>query len=101
MTRSTTSRGAVRLVTAGEIDICNVDRLRTTLESIISEPAVESVTLDLTDLRYIDSMGVSALIFGLRMSQQNGTAFEVVNARGEVRRVLRILGLEPVLAPTA
>lgn len=101
LTRSSTSNGTVRLVASGEIDICNVDRVRATIESILSEPATRSLTLDLTDLRYIDSAGVSALIFGLRVGQRYGTAFSVVNPRGEVLRVLRILGLERILAPDA
>jgi anti-sigma B factor antagonist len=100
LTRSSTSNGTVRLAASGEIDICNVDRLRTTIESIVSEPATERLTLDFADLDYIDSTGVSALIAGVRLSQQNGTAFSVVNPRGEVLRVLRILGLERVLIPS-
>jgi anti-anti-sigma factor len=101
LTRSNASDGTVCLAAAGEIDICNVDRLRTTIDSIISEPMTRRLTLDFADLDYIDSMGVSVLIAGLRMGQQNGTAFTVVNPRGEVLRVLKILGLDQVLAPGA
>jgi anti-sigma B factor antagonist len=100
LTRSGTSHGTVRLVASGEIDIYNVDRLRSTIESIINEPATERLTLDFAGLDYIDSTGVSALITGMRRSQQNGTAFSVVNPRGEVLRVLKILGLDQVLAPS-
>jgi anti-anti-sigma factor len=101
LTRSNTSHGAVRLTASGEIDICNVDRLRTTIETIVNDPATERLTVDLADLDYIDSMGVSALIAGLRLSQQNGTALSVVNPRGEVLRVLQILGLDRVLVAGA
>jgi anti-sigma B factor antagonist len=90
----------VCLTTSGEIDICNVDRLRATIESIINEPATQRLTLDFAGLDYIDSMGVSALVAGMRMSQRNGTAFSVVHPRGEVLRVLKILGLDQVLAPS-
>jgi anti-anti-sigma factor len=99
LTRSSTSNGTVRLAASGEIDICNVDRLRTTIETIVREPATERLTLDFADLDYIDSMGVSALIAGARLSRQNSTDFSVINPRGEVLRVLRILGLDGVLAP--
>lgn len=101
LTRSGTGNGSVRLVASGEIDIFNVDGVRATIESILSEPATRRLTLDLTDLRYIDSAGVSALIFGLRVGERHGTTFEVVNPSREVLRVLRILGLERVLAPAA
>jgi anti-sigma B factor antagonist len=99
LTRSSTSYGAVCLAASGEIDICNVDRLRTTIVNIINEPATQRLTLDFADLDYIDSMGVSTLITGMRLSQRNGTAFSVVSPRGEVLRVLKILGLDQVLAP--
>nr|WP_240939951.1 STAS domain-containing protein [Planosporangium flavigriseum] len=101
MTRSVASDGTVCLAAWGEIDICNVDRLRTVIESSINEPTTRCLTLDLADLDYIDSMGVSALIGGLRLAQQNGTTFAVVNPRGEVLRVLKILGLDQVLSPDA
>jgi anti-anti-sigma factor len=57
--------------------------------------------VDFASLDYIDSMGVSALITGMRLSQQRGTEFGVVNPRGEVLRVLQILGLDRALAPSA
>jgi anti-sigma B factor antagonist len=101
LTRSSTSYGTVRLAASGEIDICNVDRLRTTIETIIGEPATHRLTVDLADLDYIDSMGVSALIAGMRLSQRDGIAFAVVNPRGEVLRVLNILGLHHVLTAGA
>jgi anti-anti-sigma factor len=101
LTRLNTDHGDVRLAASGEIDICNVDRLRSTIETIISEPATQRLTLDFAGLDYIDSMGVSALIGGLRLSQQQGRGFGVINPHGEVLRVLRILGLDRALEPSA
>jgi anti-sigma B factor antagonist len=101
LTRSNITSGAVRLAASGEIDICNVHRLRASIEDALSEPATQQLTVDFAGLDYIDSMGVSALITGMRISQQNGTAFSVINPRGEVLRVLKILGLDQVLAPSA
>ncbi|GII24880.1 STAS domain-containing protein [Planosporangium mesophilum] len=99
LSRLNTDRGTVRLAASGEIDICNAGRLRATIETIVSEPATRRLTVDFADLNYIDSMGVSALIMGMRLSQHNGTEFGVVNPRGEVLRVLQILGLDRALAP--
>jgi anti-anti-sigma factor len=101
LTRLTTERGTVCLAASGEIDLCNANRLRATIESIVTEPTTRRLTLDFAGLDYIDSMGVSALIVGLRLSQRNGTEFGVVNPRGEVLRVLQILGLDRTLAPSA
>jgi anti-anti-sigma factor len=101
LARSSTGYGTVRLAASGEIDICNVDRVRAMIESIVNDRATRRLTLDLAGLDYIDSTGVSALIGGLRLSQRNGTAFSVVNPRGDVLRVLKILGLDQVLAPGA
>ncbi|MGC9667172.1 STAS domain-containing protein [Planosporangium sp. 12N6] len=99
LTRLDTDHGDVCLAASGEIDICNVDHLRSTIKTIITEPATHRLTLDFADLDYIDSMGVSALIMGRRLGQQHGTGFGVVNLRGDVLRVVQILGLQQALAP--
>jgi anti-anti-sigma factor len=101
LTRLNAGYGAVCLAAAGEIDFCNAHRLRETIEAILVEPATQQLTLDFADLDYIDSTGASALVVGMRLGQRQRTGFTIINPHGEVLRVLRILGLDDLLAPSA
>jgi anti-anti-sigma factor len=101
LSRGRDSEGTVRLAAVGEVDICDAPRLRAAIETTLVDPTTAALVVDLARLTYIDSTGVGVLLAGLRLAQQHGVRFTVVNVRAEVLRVLTILGLDQVLAPTA
>jgi anti-anti-sigma factor len=53
---------------------------------------VSRLTVDLAEVEYIDSVGLSALIRGHLTAQSLGSRLVVVNPRPNVRRVLEIGG---------
>ncbi|NJC72618.1 STAS domain-containing protein [Planosporangium thailandense] len=92
--------GRGRLIATGEVDISTLERLRAAIAAILTEPGLTDLVVDLEPLEFIDSAGVQALLNGKRMADDRGIAFRVANARGKVLRVLTILNLDRVLAPT-
>jgi anti-anti-sigma factor len=98
--RSDEGHGRACLAVAGEIDISNLDRLREAIFAILAEPQVTGLTLDFGALDFIDSSGVEILMQAKQMADRRGVGFCLVNAHGKVQRVLAILGVDKVLAPT-
>lgn len=81
------SRHVVRL--HGELDMLNANELRDFLVRI----AGSTVVVDLSDLRFIDSSGITALMSARKEILAIGQGFEVRCATGIVRRVFEITGL--------
>jgi len=86
------------LAIAGDLDVESTPALRWAfLEAFAS--GIGAVTVDLTELRLCDSVGLSTLIFGYQQAGLRGVAFNVVNAREGVAAVLEITGLTGMLTP--
>jgi anti-sigma B factor antagonist len=81
----------------GELDLATSDLLHELAGE--SEPDVRRVTLDITDLEFIDSIGVTALMDVRTRNQGLGRSVEMTNPTSLVRRVIGLLGREEILAP--
>ena len=78
----------------GELDLANAQRVRDALVEI----AGSKVVVDLTDLRFLDSSGIAALVGARKRIMSAGHQFELRGAQGMVRRVLELTGLSHLLA---
>jgi anti-anti-sigma factor len=92
-------RDGSRLVLAprGEVDLATVDGL----ENAIARAAgseIADVWVDLSDVDFIDSTGLTALLAGHRALTGDGVRrFTIICPEGPVRRALEISGLDGVL----
>lgn len=90
--------GAVRLSLAGELDLAVAEQLRTRLQALAHRHT--TVTLDLSDLRFIDSTGIHVLITHFNHAAHDGWELRIdPNLTSPVRRVIKMVGLEPILWP--
>ena len=80
------------LLVAGEIDIQTSPLLQEQLTKVL-ETGVSSVSVDLSDVSFLDSTGLSVLIAGLKRCQEAGGELHLVAPRPNVLRVLEITGL--------
>lgn len=87
----------VRLL--GELDMATADRLRDELARLSGDGAV-LVTVDLSDLAFIDSTGLSVLISALKRLRQQGGDMALRSPTPGTRKVLEITGLTEVFAIT-
>jgi anti-sigma B factor antagonist len=76
----------------GELDIETVVQLRATLEEL-SDVGWEHVVLDLRELTFIDSMGLSLLLEADAAARQTGGSLAIVDGSPAVARLLEIVGL--------
>lgn len=90
--------GAIRLALIGELDIAVADRVEERLRQPRSDD--ERLRVDLSQLEFIDSSGVRAIVLGLRQARQGGHKLEVDRELSSaVRRMIEIMGIEPQLWP--
>jgi anti-sigma B factor antagonist len=94
-TVSTDARAVFRL--AGEIDAANADTVPlTVLSTDIADASL--VVIDLTDVAFIDSSGLRALLTCRAGLSRRGLAVEVRNPSHTVRRLFEITHLTELLA---
>lgn len=82
---------------AGELDMSTAPQLREELLRLASEGAAQ-VTLDMTDLAFVDSTGLSVLITGLKRFRQDGGDMALRSPSPGTLRVLEITGLTEVFS---
>ncbi len=73
----------------GELNRLEADRVRDALSAM----AGQTVTVDLAELRFLDSAGISALLIAERSITGRGCRMVVQGAQGGVRRVLEVVGM--------
>jgi anti-sigma B factor antagonist len=84
--------GLAVLTLAGELDLASAPKLEEAIEAIAARRP-EGLTLDLTDLRFMDSAGIALLVLATK------TVGGVTLRRPSpiVRRVIEVTGLSEVL----
>jgi anti-anti-sigma factor len=83
---------AVVLVTSGELDLASSDQLEEALAEATAEGTTH-VIIDLRDLQFIDSVGLSVLIRADQRVRETGGRFGLVRGGPQVQRLLELTGL--------
>ncbi len=82
----------------GELDIAVADEVEARLRALLDEGG--RARLDLSQLDFIDSSGVRAIVLGLKHARQAGHAFEVDRQISQtVKRMVEIMGIGLQLWP--
>jgi anti-sigma B factor antagonist len=86
----------VSLRLTGELDMGSVPVLEQRLEQLGAENRL--VALDLSELEFVDSTGIHALVEAVKASRERGAWLRVdPDLRPQVQRVLRLVALEEFL----
>src|SRR4051812_3643934 len=90
--RTCPDRERVILAVAGELDLASVGALQAALDEL-SAAGWENIVLDLRELTFIDSMGLSLLLEADRAARLTGRSFAIVDGSPAVARLLAVVGL--------
>ena len=90
------NNGVWEVKLTGEVDISNAHCFRTELESAVAEVR-QSVSIDLAELKYIDSTGLGVIIGIYGDLKKDGLCVKVLNPRDNVKKLLVISGLDKLL----
>jgi len=85
-------RDRVIVVLRGELDMTSVDEVRAVLDELHAV-GWTSLVLDLRELTFIDSTGLSLLLSAEREARRAGAAFAIVDGSPAVARLLELVGL--------
>jgi anti-anti-sigma factor len=84
--------GRVTITVGGDIDLSTADDLgRHLAEQAAGD--VGTVEVDLAEVRFVDSVGINALVTARRRADEDGKTFRVVEAHGLVRETLELTGV--------
>ena len=90
---------AVVVLPTGELDIASAPTLRDELAAVITaQPRPRVVCCDLTDVTFMDSTALSALVFAHETAAMGGQEFCLAGARASVHRVLELTQVDQVIA---
>jgi anti-sigma B factor antagonist len=87
------SGSLLRVVLSGEIDIATSPAVEAAVAAAVGAEGVAAVEVDLSDVDFLDSSGISALLKVRRSAGERQVAFRVTGARGVTRRVLEMTGV--------
>ncbi len=87
-----TSVDAARVLVEGEVDVSNADELRNAVDAALVLDAPE-VTVDLSQVPYIDSTGIGVLVGAAHRAADAGKKLVVASPQKNVARVLGLLGV--------
>lgn len=79
----------------GEIDIYNSSNVKDYLSNLIQEHPTD-VFMDCTNLEYIDSTGLGALVAVVKKIKQYNGDFHLSNVKSNVSKVFKITNLDKV-----
>lgn len=79
----------------GELDVAGADKVKGHLNGLIEDKPMD-VKIDFTNLEYIDSTGLGALIGVLKRLKVNEKDIYIINARKNVKKIFTITGLDKI-----
>jgi anti-sigma B factor antagonist len=86
----TTSADGACLILRGEVDVSTVSELRAAIaRALDAHPCVE---VDMAEVSFLDSSGITALISGYKRADGLGGGFRVTRPSSQVQRVLSLVG---------
>ena len=79
----------------GELYVAGADKVKEHLNGLIEDKPMD-VKIDFTNLEYIDSTGLGALIGVLKRLKVNEKDIYIINARKNVKKIFTITGLDKI-----
>src|ERR1700742_4554511 len=74
----------------GELDVASAARLQRTLARLIADDASSALTLDLSQLTFIDSSGLAAIVYASRLCERHDCQLSVIRGPDAVHSVFEM-----------
>ena len=95
--KHTTKGDTVTVFLEGELDHHPAERVRTELESLISNPKVKKLVLDLSQLSFMDSSGIGVVLGRYKTLSRRGGGVAVRQPTAHVHRIFSMSGLYQIV----
>jgi anti-sigma B factor antagonist len=87
--------GASLIDLEGEIDVYTAPNLKQQIINLLDE-GVRHVTVNLTDVEYLDSTALGVLIGGLKRLRERDGSLDLICPNPRIKRVFEITGLDKI-----
>ncbi len=84
----------LRMVVAGEVDLATGDELRATGMTAIDYPECQEITVDLSAVTFIDSIGIGVLVDLHNAANKLSKHFALQQPSDRVTELLKLVGLD-------
>ena len=85
--------GTLRVAVSGEIDHHSVRQLREEIDAALYLYQPRTVTLDLSEMRFMDSSGLGFIVGRLENARTLGATLEITGASERVKKIFEMAGL--------
>lgn len=83
---------------SGELDLGAADTLIATAESLLVSHDGRPLVLDMTDVDFLDSTGIGAIVQLRNEALVGGGTFKLIGLRGQPQRVVELAGLDHIFS---
>jgi anti-sigma B factor antagonist len=94
----TVSEGRHTLALIGELDLASADELEAAILPACAD-GTEEVVLDLSELVFVDSTGLRAIMASKSICEEQGCDFVLMHVRDQVERLFELTGFAQKLRP--
>lgn len=94
--RETALREAIIKI-SGEMDARGCKSLKTNIIEILDDMQADYVSLDLSDVSFIDSSGIGSIVFMFKKLKAKNKHFQMVGVNGQPEDILRLLRVDKVI----
>jgi anti-anti-sigma factor len=84
---------AVRMTLAGELDLSSALTFDEQLRRLEDEPGVDTLVLDMCDLKFMDSTGLRLIVSAHQRAIRTGRRLLIEHASKSIRRIFRLTGM--------
>jgi anti-sigma B factor antagonist len=92
----TSGERSARVVLSGELDLAAAPLLEEAVARALE--GADEIVLDLSQVRFIDSTGISAVVAAVKAAQTSGVALMISSTlRSQVRRLFELVGMSDTL----
>lgn len=84
----------------GDFDSLNIIQVREELEQTIMNSTADNVVLDLSNVDFIDSSGIGAIVFLYKRLHGSQRHLELIGAKGQPKQLLQLLRISQAIPVT-
>jgi anti-anti-sigma factor len=85
--------GRVEMRLRGELDLATAPRLQQAVARLCATEGVHALTIDLSGLEFIDSIGLAAVAYASRLCERAVCALSLIRGPESVQHVFELTGL--------
>ena len=88
------SKNTVHILIFGDIDHHSSSDLRNEIDSYIQEKKPKKVTLDFSDVNFMDTSGIGLILGRFKLTNMLNIEMEVINTNSRIRRIIEFSGIK-------